>query len=409
MRCKFCFAAFQDVKQSLLPAGHLPKEQAIQVVLELANIGFKKIAFAGGEPSLCPWLPDLIKTAKQAGMTTMVVTNGSKLNDSFLEQNQKHLDWIAVSIDSLSPAANLAIGRAIGGKTPLTLEYYRSVVKKIKQFGYGLKINTVVNRHNVDEDLNDFIRFARPIRWKILQALPIIGQNDNCISDIDIDESDFYKFVQKHKNLSDITNIIPESNEQMKGSYAMVDPAGRFFDNTSGMHHYSKSILEVGVAEAAMDVNYSFEKFTSRGGIYDWELKKNQLPKRITISGEVASGKTTIGKLLAQELNFDFLSMGNKTREFANTRGMSIVEFQRECLRNPELDCQLDKQFSDECNDRKNVIIDYRLGFKFITNAFHIFLKISNNVAIERLKNTVRLNETHHTLNERNEIFKRQF
>jgi len=79
MRCKFCFATFQDVKQSILPKGHLPKKEAIEVVKKLAIYGFKKITFAGGEPLLCPWLPDLMKTAKELGMTTMIVTNGSRL------------------------------------------------------------------------------------------------------------------------------------------------------------------------------------------------------------------------------------------------------------------------------------------------------------------------------------------
>src|SRR5262245_52238736 len=106
MRCKFCFAAFQDVKHSILPKGHLPKEQAIEVVHHLADIGFEKITFAGGEPTLCPWLPDLISTAKQAGLTTMIVSNGSKLTDSFLQNNSNHLDWIAVSIDSVNSDTN---------------------------------------------------------------------------------------------------------------------------------------------------------------------------------------------------------------------------------------------------------------------------------------------------------------
>jgi radical S-adenosyl methionine domain-containing protein 2 len=52
MRCKFCFATFQDVKHSILPKGHLSKEQAIEVVQHLTDIGFEKITFAGGEPTI---------------------------------------------------------------------------------------------------------------------------------------------------------------------------------------------------------------------------------------------------------------------------------------------------------------------------------------------------------------------
>ena len=270
MRCKFCFATFQDVKQSILPNGHLPREQAVKVVKQLADFGFQKITYAGGEPTLCKWLPELIATAKDAGMTTMIVTNGSHLNDEFLERNKHKLDWIAISIDSLNPVTNLRAGRAIAGSRPLEADYYKSVAERVKQFGYGLKINTVVNSYNFFENMNDFIRYVEPKRWKVLQALPIAGQNDIKIDDLKITESEFQRFIYNHADLSDITNIVSETNSQIKGSYAMVDPAGRFFDNATGTHNYSRQILKVGVEDALKEVNYDIEKFFSRGGQYDW-------------------------------------------------------------------------------------------------------------------------------------------
>lgn len=270
MRCKFCFATFQDVKQSILPKGHLPREQAVQVVQQLADFGFQKITFAGGEPTLCKWLPDLITTAKDAGMTTMIVSNGSRLTDEFLEANKNKLDWIAISIDSLNAVTNLTTGRAVAGNRPLRLDYYKSLADRVKQFGYGLKINTVVNRNNFNENMNEFIRYAKPKRWKVLQVLPIIGQNDNQIDDFKISETEFQVFIDNHSDLYNITNIVPETNSQIKGSYAMVDPAGRFFDNTTGKHNYSSQILEVGVITAIQEVNYDLPKFISRGGQYDW-------------------------------------------------------------------------------------------------------------------------------------------
>ena len=270
MRCKFCFATFQDVKHSILPKGHLPKEQAIEVVLQLADIGFEKITFAGGEPTLCSWLPELIATAKDAGLTTMIVSNGSKLSDKFLAVNQSKLDWIAVSIDSLIAGTNIATGRAISGNTPLQLDYYYSLVDRIKQHGYGLKINTVISSKNYNENMSEFIRYAKPKRWKLFQVLPIAGQNDLNIHDFKISDEQFQTFIDTHSDLQDITAIIPESNTQMKGSYAMVDPAGRFYDNTKGTHNYSRPILEIGSRLAIHQVNYDFSKFVSRGGIYNW-------------------------------------------------------------------------------------------------------------------------------------------
>ncbi len=273
MRCKFCFATFQDVKQSILPKGHLPKEQAVQVVEQLAGLGFEKITFVGGEPTLCPWLSDLISVAKQLGLTTMIVSNGTKLTDKFLKENKKHLDWITLSIDSLSEATNLSTGRAIVGKKAL-LEYdYLNLVQKIKQYGYGLKINTVVNLLNFEENMNDFMRIVKPERWKIFQVLPILGQNDKHIDDFKITSKQFQQFLDNHSNLEDDTKIIPEINQQMKGTYVMIDPAGRFFGNSEGRHFYSQPILNAGAKKAISEMNYDFEEFINRKGLYDWNRK----------------------------------------------------------------------------------------------------------------------------------------
>ena len=49
MRCRFCFATFQDVKREMdIPRGHLPKDECLTVVEQLAEAGFRKINFAGG-------------------------------------------------------------------------------------------------------------------------------------------------------------------------------------------------------------------------------------------------------------------------------------------------------------------------------------------------------------------------
>ena len=64
--------------------------------------------------------------------------------------------------------------------------------------------------------------------------------------------------------------MISENNELMTASYIMIDPAGRFFDNSRGIHTYSRPILDVGVEEALKNVLINTERFLKRGGQYDW-------------------------------------------------------------------------------------------------------------------------------------------
>ena len=112
MRCRFCFATFQDIPTEVLPKGHLGRDGSLSVVESLAGAGFRKINFAGGEPTLCPWLPELIKLVKGLGLVTSVVTNGSRITGEWLDDIGGTLDWAAISIDSLDSTTLVRTGRA---------------------------------------------------------------------------------------------------------------------------------------------------------------------------------------------------------------------------------------------------------------------------------------------------------
>ncbi len=267
--CKFCYARFEDSAE-YLGRGMLPKDAQLNVVRAVVDAGFDKITFAGGEPTLVPWLDELITEAKSRGMTTMLVSNASRLDASAFDSLASNLDWLAMSIDSSDADTNLAIGRSQGGEAPDASDYQR-VARRAREYGVRLKINTVVNRLNLDDDMNDFIREMDPERWKLFQVLPIEGQNDGDVEPLEITRHEFEGYVARHLALARCgIDVVPESNEDMTGSYAMIDPAGRFFDNTLGAHTYSRPILEVGIKTAFSQVSFDLQTFEDRGGRYDW-------------------------------------------------------------------------------------------------------------------------------------------
>ena len=271
MQCRFCFATFQDVKQSVLPKGHLSEADCHKVVAELAKSGFEKITFAGGEPTLCPWLPALIQTAKHAGLTTMIVTNGTRLSEKYLDEIQTNLDWVTLSIDSLNPMTLKSIGRIPKRKGPIGTDWIYDTIARIKKAGIRFKLNTVVSAANWQEDLSAFLIATRPERWKVLQVLPIQGQNDDTVNDLLISDEQFNAFLERHFGVkNEGIPLIAEDNETMTSSYAMVDPAGRFFDNSQGTYSYSRPILSVGVTKAYAEVRVDPAKFEQREGRYHW-------------------------------------------------------------------------------------------------------------------------------------------
>ncbi len=92
------------------------------------------------------------------------------------------------------------------------------------------------------------------------------GENDYEVDSLLITEEQFMSFFDRHKHL----NPIYETNDVFRGSYVMLDPLGRFFQNSKGHIEYSRSILDVDPLEALAEVGWNREKFVKRGGIYEW-------------------------------------------------------------------------------------------------------------------------------------------
>lgn len=265
MRCKHCFARFTD-------AGHdnLPRADMLAVIRELA-LGFERINFVGGEPTLCPWLVDGLDLARELGLKTSLVTNGTKLisDPSLRNRILSRVEWIGLSIDSADADTNRAIGRAYG-KSVITPDELITLADEIHRSDVQLKVNTVVQRHNVDEDLAPLVSRLRPERWKVLQVLPVLGQNDIDYQQLAITPDEFQRFLDRHRALRSAgVTIVPEDHEAMTGSYAMVDPGGYAYDNVGGRYRYSASpIHRLGWQEAFAQVTLMPERFVARGGIY---------------------------------------------------------------------------------------------------------------------------------------------
>jgi radical S-adenosyl methionine domain-containing protein 2 len=269
MRCRFCFAPFQDVVAEVLPRGHLPREHSLRLAALLGS-RFDKVTFAGGEPTLCPWLAELATASKGAGATTMLVTNGSRLSRT-LPALAGVMDWVTLSIDSAVETTMVTLGRAVQGKATLPAARYRELAEEIRAAGMRVKVNTVVNALNAAEDLSPLMRALRPERWKLLRVLPVRGQNSGRVEPLLVSDAQFAAFVERHRPLAhEGIEVVPEDNDEMRGSYAMVDPAGRFFDNAAGGHRYTRPILDAGIDAAWGQVAFSMDRFERRGGRYDW-------------------------------------------------------------------------------------------------------------------------------------------
>ena len=177
---------------------------------------------------------------------------------------------MGISVDSANPKTRLEMGRAHKGRFPTTNEEYIEKAELLRAAGISLKINSVVTAQNYHEHLAPFIQQLRPSRWKVFQALQVEGQNALGAEELVCDDSMYAQFRANNDEWLDpsVVTTVFEDNDAMTGSYAMVDPFGKFFDNTLGRHRYSAPIFEVGAMKAYSEISVDHAKFEARGGEY---------------------------------------------------------------------------------------------------------------------------------------------
>lgn len=84
----------------------------------------------------------------------------------------------------------------------------------------------MVNALNHQENMTPIMHALMPDRWKVLRMLQVVT------SDLAVSSEDFLAFVARHDALREVMCV--EDNDDMSESYIMVDPLGRFFQNTAG-------------------------------------------------------------------------------------------------------------------------------------------------------------------------------
>ena len=106
----------------------------------------------------------------------------------------------------------------------------------------------------------------------------------------------------------------------------------------------------------------------------------------ITISGNIASGKSTVGDALAKMIKFKRYSSGNFMRKMAKKKGISLQELGRQAEKNINIDREIDEWIISLSKKHDNFIIDSRLAWHFIPGSFKIYLHAGPKEQLRRIK-----------------------
>jgi len=106
----------------------------------------------------------------------------------------------------------------------------------------------------------------------------------------------------------------------------------------------------------------------------------------IAISGLHGTGKSTIAKLLAENLEIFYYSTGQAFRDLAEENGMTLEEYTNYVEKNPEIDQTLDKKVVDMAK-KGSIIIDSQLSGHLLKSIadFKIHLTCPLKIRVKRM------------------------
>ena len=166
MACQYCLPkGFPGWENSKF---RMPFEQVIKILKVFRNLGFEKVRFTGGEPTLYPKLLCAIEEARSLGYETIsLTTNGSFIRDLSILR-EAGLTHINISLDSICE------------DTFFKITGYKQVSKILELIDQALRdrmnvrINTVVLRTQNFHELPKLLEWAksRPLILRFIELMP---------------------------------------------------------------------------------------------------------------------------------------------------------------------------------------------------------------------------------------------
>ena len=260
--CRYCFA---DFKMKDLPFADAKKViDAIETYFQENEIEYGRINIAGGEPLMYRRLDDIIDYIAEKNIKVSIITNGALLTEERIAAWSGKVAMIGISVDSIEAAANMRIGRCDSCNNHHELGHLIKMSEAIHKAGIKLKINTVVSKANLDEDMLSVYEALKPDRLKLIYIHVVHNVNEwpetmELIPTV----GEYNEFVEKNR-YEENCELVLERPMEMQNSYFMINPHGEVYINAFGLEKkYGNSIYEP-LSEIFSRLPFDMKKFDLR-------------------------------------------------------------------------------------------------------------------------------------------------
>ncbi len=174
LRCVYCMPEDMQFRQGPELMQH---DEFRDTILSFAGMGFKKIRYTGGEPTLFQTLPQLVAEVHQAAPDALqaLTTNGINLSHLARPLKDAGLQRVNISVDTLNPERYRQITRWGNVKDVL------AGISAAEAAGLEIKLNCVVVRGvNDGDDVVEIAELTRDKPWQVrfIELMPFGGGID---------------------------------------------------------------------------------------------------------------------------------------------------------------------------------------------------------------------------------------
>jgi len=121
---------------------------------------------------------------------------------------------------------------------------------------------------------------------------------------------------------------------------------------------------------------------------------------KISLTGDLGSGKSHVSRLLSEKLGFRIVSTGSIQREIAAKHGMTTLELNEYTKTHPEIDDEIDGTITKLQEADESLILDSRLAWHFAPKSFKVYLTVNIDEAARRIFYDKRTSENYQDIEE---------
>lgn len=106
---------------------------------------------------------------------------------------------------------------------------------------------------------------------------------------------------------------------------------------------------------------------------------------KISITGDLGSGKSTVCRYLKERYGFNVYSIGAIQRTLAEKYNMTTYEFNRYMEKHPEIDGEIDAALTEIGKRDEDMILDSRMAWHFVPDSYKVYLAVETDTAARRI------------------------